>query len=80
MLKKILFLVIFPVAGNNEKKNGARTGMGYCPNCVVTQGPGGMGAWALGLPGSAAGAGRGLGLLLGCGLCSWCTQPVFDPI
>ena len=22
--------------------------------------------------------GRGLGMLLGCGLCTWCTQPVFD--
>ena len=27
----------------------------------------------------AAGA-RGLGVLLGCGLCTWCTQPVFDPV
>ena len=24
--------------------------------------------------------GRGLGVLLGCGLCTWCTQPVFDPV
>ena len=23
---------------------------------------------------------RGLGVLLGCGLCTWCTQPVFDPV
>ena len=22
----------------------------------------------------------GLGVLLGCGLCTWCTQPVFDPV
>ena len=29
--------------------------------------------------GRAAGA-RGLGVLLGCGLCPWCTQPVFDPV
>ena len=21
-----------------------------------------------------------LGVLLGCGLCTWCTQPVFDPV
>ena len=23
---------------------------------------------------------RDLGVLLGCGLCTWCTQPVFDPV
>ena len=23
---------------------------------------------------------RGLGVLLGCWLCTWCTQPVFDPV
>ena len=23
---------------------------------------------------------RGLGVLLGCGLCTWCTQPIFDPV
>ena len=23
---------------------------------------------------------RGLGVLLSCGLCTWCTQPVFDPV
>ena len=21
-----------------------------------------------------------LGMLLGCGLCTWCTQPIFDPV
>ena len=29
--------------------------------------------------GHAAGA-RGLGVLLGCGLCTWSTQPFFDPV
>ena len=33
-----------------------------------------------GMAGHAAQASaRGLGVLLGCGLCTWCIQPVFDP-
>ena len=32
-----------------------------------------------GMAGHAARA-RDLGVMLGCGLCTWCIQPVFDPI
>ena len=40
MSRKIIIIIIIIII-----INGARTEMGYCPNCVVTKG---LGSWALG--------------------------------
>ena len=77
---------------SEKKKKDAEPEMGYCPfehkaghagaQVEVRRGTGhgaqGHGTQARGT-GLAARA-RGLGVLLGCGLCTWCTQPVFDPV
>ena len=53
---------------------GARQGLaGHAAGVLGARGRGARGArhghWA-----------RGLGVLLDCGLCTLCTQPVFDPV